>query len=489
MTLPEDRGALFRLALAIVAAITLVRVIVLIVSPLQLYPDEAQYWWWSQNLDWGYFSKPPLIAWIIRLTTIAGDPEWAIRLASPLLHGATALLLFGIGRLAYDARVGFWSALAYATLPGISYSAGLISTDVPLLFCWATALYALLRVLDDPRWRWPVLCGVAIGLGLLAKYAMAYFILCAIVAAILNRKARTFVLSWRALASLILAVTILSPNLIWNAAHGWPTLVHTQSNANWSHAHYSFRNAGSFLFGQFGVFGPLMMAGYLGALWRVGSGEERNSSAVILSAFSVPVLLLIVIQSFISEANANWAASAYVAAIPLAVVSLLSWWQGRALALSFAIAAVSLFALWIGQMSPATADAMGLGNALKRETGWRELGSEIAAESHRAPYDAVATANRSMAAELLYYARPRSIPIRVWDANPVPRDHFQMTIPLTPSFHRVLLAIAPEEASRILVTFDSAKHLRTITERVGGHRTRTLALYDARGYRGPQPLR
>jgi 4-amino-4-deoxy-L-arabinose transferase-like glycosyltransferase len=489
-TLPQGEGQdLLRLAVGIIAAITVVRVVVLIVSPLQLYPDEAQYWWWAQNLDWGYFSKPPLIAWIIRLTTIAGDQEWAIRLASPLLHGATALLLFGIGRLAYDARVGFWSALAYATLPGISYSSGLISTDVPLLFCWATALYAFLRGLDDPRWRWAMVCGAAFGFGLLAKYAMAYFVLCAILAAVMNRKARAFVLSWRAVVALVLSLAILSPNLLWNAAHGWPTFVHTQSNANWSHAHYSFGNAGSFVLGQFGVFGPLMMAGYLGALWRLALGKEKGSSTLVLAAFSVPVLVLIVAQSFISDANANWAASAYVSPIPLAIVELLSWWRGRALAASFAIAAIALLALWTGQVSPAAADRLGLGNALKRETGWRELGREVAVESHRAPYDAIATANRSVLAEFLYYARPRTVPIRAWDANPVPRDHFQMTMPLTPSFHRVLLAIAPNEAPKVLATFDSVKPLHTLVVSVGAHRTRTLALYDASGYRGSQPRR
>ncbi|HWA31259.1 MAG TPA: hypothetical protein VG867_09170, partial [Rhizomicrobium sp.] len=58
----EDRRY-FQIALLIVAAITLVRVLALIFSPLNLYPDEAQYWWWSLTPDWGYFSKPPVIAW------------------------------------------------------------------------------------------------------------------------------------------------------------------------------------------------------------------------------------------------------------------------------------------------------------------------------------------------------------------------------------------------------------------------------------------
>jgi 4-amino-4-deoxy-L-arabinose transferase-like glycosyltransferase len=169
MQLPSDARGWFRLAALIVGAITLIRVALLFATPLQLYPDEAQYWWWAQTPDWGYFSKPPLIAWIVWLTTRLSGAEWAIRLASPLLHAATALTIFGIGRIAYDARVGFWSALAYATLPGVSYSSGLISTDVPLLFCWAVALYAFLRARDEPGWRWPTLCGAALGIGLLAK--------------------------------------------------------------------------------------------------------------------------------------------------------------------------------------------------------------------------------------------------------------------------------------------------------------------------------
>src|ERR1043166_9632917 len=129
MPLLRDERRLLLPAILIVGVITLIRIAVLLVTPLQLYPDEAQYWWWAQSPDWGYFSKPPLIAWIIWLTTRLSDAEWAIRLASPLLHAGTALLLLGIGRLSYNARVGFWSAIAYITLPGITYSSGLISTD------------------------------------------------------------------------------------------------------------------------------------------------------------------------------------------------------------------------------------------------------------------------------------------------------------------------------------------------------------------------
>jgi hypothetical protein len=48
--------------------------------------DEAQYWSWSRDLDFGYFSKPPLIAWLIRgTTTLCGNSEACIRSSPPFL--------------------------------------------------------------------------------------------------------------------------------------------------------------------------------------------------------------------------------------------------------------------------------------------------------------------------------------------------------------------------------------------------------------------
>ena len=73
----------------------LLRLAVLIGGPLEIGPDEAQYWRWSRTLDFGYYSKPPLIAWVIRLSTDAcGLSEFCIRLPSPLIHAATAFAVF-----------------------------------------------------------------------------------------------------------------------------------------------------------------------------------------------------------------------------------------------------------------------------------------------------------------------------------------------------------------------------------------------------------
>src|SRR5580658_4675281 len=98
--------------LGFVAAVTALRVLWLWLQPADLYPDEAQYWFWAKHLAFGYYSKPPLVAWLIALTTgLFGDSEFAVRLAAPLLHGGAAIFVYAIGARLYDPHVGLWSAL------------------------------------------------------------------------------------------------------------------------------------------------------------------------------------------------------------------------------------------------------------------------------------------------------------------------------------------------------------------------------------------
>src|ERR1700730_19341658 len=104
-----------------VAAITGLRLLWLALQPADLFPDEAQYWVWSQQLALGYYSKPPLLAWLIALTTgLFGDSEFAVRLSAPLLHAGAAIFVYAIGARLFDRWAGFWGAGAYVSRPVVS---------------------------------------------------------------------------------------------------------------------------------------------------------------------------------------------------------------------------------------------------------------------------------------------------------------------------------------------------------------------------------
>jgi 4-amino-4-deoxy-L-arabinose transferase-like glycosyltransferase len=213
-----------------VAAITGLRLLWLALQPADLFPDEAQYWVWSQQLALGYYSKPPLLAWLIALTTgLFGDSEFAVRLSAPLLHAAAAIFVYAIGARLFDRRTGFWSALAYASLPGVSVSAFIISTDAALLLFWAAALFAFIRARENGGWGWWAAVGLAAGLGLLAKYAMFYWILSALGFLLLSSAERRHLRPL--LAALGLALLIYSPNFWWNWSNGFVSYLHTKDNA------------------------------------------------------------------------------------------------------------------------------------------------------------------------------------------------------------------------------------------------------------------
>jgi 4-amino-4-deoxy-L-arabinose transferase-like glycosyltransferase len=491
----DARGAerrTFSILVAIVAAVTLLRIVALWLSPLELYPDEAQYWWWAQTPDIGYFSKPPLIAWIIGATTaLFGDHEWAIRLAMPLLHAAASLLLYGIARETYPkaTMIAFWSALAYLTVPGVSYSATLASTDAPLLFFWALALFAFLKAEQSADWRWPLLCGAALGLGVLSKYAMLFFLIGVALACLMSPRARKFVLSGRGFVAGLAALAIVAPNMMWNVSHDFATLAHIRANAAWTRASFSPLHLLGFVAGQFGVFGPVLMAAWLAALWRIARARRQaEAGEIVLCAFSAPSLVLITVQSFVVDANANWAATAYVAAVPLAVAEILAHWPRIWLWISFALHGALLLLLTVILVVPSAAEHLGVANVFKRETGWSMLAGAVSAEAARGDYTAIASDNRSVTAELLYYLGPRGRSVRIWDPDTTNHNHFEMTMRLTPPAPRVLLVVRPEDAIQVLSTFDSNRLLSRVVEQVGGHRPRVMLLYDARDYRGPQNL-
>ena len=145
---PDDAGAaaLGTACIWAILALTAYRIALLPFATVDLFVDEAQYWLWGQNLDWGYFSKPPLIGWLIRaVTDLAGSdaPFW-IRLPGPVLHCVTALILVRATREFAPRDAAGLVGLAYVSMPIIGIGTVLMSTATVLLpffaadlWCWA----------------------------------------------------------------------------------------------------------------------------------------------------------------------------------------------------------------------------------------------------------------------------------------------------------------------------------------------------------------
>ena len=425
--------------LAVVLSILLVwRLIALYFNDTDLFFDEAQYWSWSENLAFGYYSKPAMIAWLISASTgFCGVEEFCVRLSSPFIHTATAVVVFAIGMRLYDARVGFLSGLVFATLPGVSLSAGIISTDVPLLFFWALALLAFtFFVNEEHKWLSAIALGTAIGLGLNAKYAMAYFVICAVVYFVMTPSKRRLVYDpswWLAIG---IALLLILPNLVWNYENSFATFAHTADNAKWSGSLLNVSKGLEFFGSQFGVFGPILFGGLLVIAKRAyyGDLEQGAHNDRLLLAFALPVLIIVTLQAFLSRAHANWAAVSYVSAATLVTATMvreLSWgWLRSSLVLHIAI--VGILAVVVAQ-----AGSFRLPNGqdpFVRTLGWERIAQATSEQLKKAkeagePFGSVLTLERDLTAELLYYMRTDKTPIRTWRSSGRPRDHYQLTRP------------------------------------------------------------
>lgn len=470
------------------AALLCARLVALYVNATDLFFDEAQYWAWSEAPALGYYSKPPLIAWIIgAATTACGNGELCVRLPSPLLHTATALAVFWLGRRIYDTRVGALSALAFATLPGVSLSAGIISTDVPLLLCWALALAGFWALISTDR-VWPaLLMGVTFGAGLNAKYAMIWFVVCIAVYLLVAPERRGILRDWRLYLALAIGAAMIAPNLLWNYANSFATFSHTADNANWGGSMLHPNKALEFFGAQFGVFGPILFGALLVIAWRARKGAADRER--LLLSFSLPIIGFIVVQAFLSRAHANWAAPAYVAATVLVIATMVrdgAWGWMKA---SFAINIAVLALLAVG-----TATAGRVALPLKTDPFARTLGWSGVADATRAelaiaagkgtPFAAVLSDDRAMTAELLYYLRDEPTPILAWRVG-APHDHFEMTRPFTASTPApVLLVRIGEHPGAVAGSFASVEKIADRTLPAGENAARRVSFYSLSGYKG-----
>jgi 4-amino-4-deoxy-L-arabinose transferase-like glycosyltransferase len=473
------------LLLAILLALTIVRVIGLQASVVDLFFDEAQYWAWSRDLAFGYFSKPPLLAWIIAaFGQLCGSGEACVRLASPLFYFGTSLLVYAIADELYGRETAFWSALMVALLTGVSFSARIISTDVPMLFFWALAVLAYLKLLAAPDWRWAVVLGLSLGLGLLAKYAMIYFALGLACAAWLDRDARNVLLRPQTWIAFAIALLILLPNIYWNISNQFATFRHTGENITGTGLRLRPLEALTFFGSQFAVAGPLVFAAFLLILIEAFRDKVGRQDKLML-AFAIPPLALVLALSFFRGANANWAAPALLSM----AVLVTAWWLRHGyrawIIASIAIGVLVQAALLVGDAYADRISIAALGrnsDLYQRTLGWRTLGEEVTRLARMQGARTVAAEGRAEQAALTYYLRNEPLSVRSWAGGAQARSQFDLTQALDDAANEpVLLFTGCSSAARLARFYSSVTRLPNLIIKPGPHTERKYAVFKLAG--------
>ncbi|MBK0398040.1 glycosyltransferase family 39 protein [Limibaculum sp. M0105] len=468
---------------ALIAALLALHLAINALALIPVHFDEAQYWAYGQELAWGYFSKPPLVGFVIRIATdLGGDTLFWLRFASPLAHALIALGIFAVGARLFDGRVGFWAAAGYSLAPGVGVSAMIMSTDPVVMVALAGGLYALVRAGETGDARWWAAVGVAFGLGMLAKYTMLAFAAGALGYGLFSARERD--LRGTAIAVAV-GLAVFAPNLLWNAANGFATVTHVAEDANPGRGYFNPGKLAEFTGAQLGVIGPVFFAALLLALWRLGSWRD-DWRMRLLAWQCYPLLVGMIALSFVTRAQPNWAAPAYVAGSIIAARLLVDagWWRGLKAQLAIgaaALVAVVGLALAYATMPldlPRFADPF---KKMRMSEPFCALALGAMAEEGA---QVLLSNDRRRLSECMFEGGLTWDDIAVWNPLLNPQNHHELVATLRPGDSRSMLLAIHGGAENIVSAFDEAYEIDAGTFPTHSDREAPYQLWFLQGFRG-----
>jgi dolichol-phosphate mannosyltransferase len=394
--------------LAVLFGLTVLRGV--FAAVVDLTPDEAYYWAWSTRPALGYYDHPPGVAWLIAAgTALLSDCELGVRLPALLCSVLTVWMVFLIAReLTGSPRQAFWVSLLLTCSPIFSVGAVIHTPDALLAAAWSTALWFTLRAARSDRLLDWIGLGMCIGVAALAKLTGWFLLPCLGLFAFCCKVGRTRLKRPGPALTLLVAVLVALPNLLWNSGEDGGAYAFQLARAT-EDLRFSPQCFLAFLGGQAGVVSPLLWAGlvlFMAVSWRRAVRFGRNE-AFMMWCFSAPLFLLCALLSIVSRVEANWPAVAYIAALPGAAwawtggrfyLRRMRLWIGLTLGLSAAMTlVVHLQALVpflpVGDHLDATA----------RLRGWKDLAREAVLEADKLKA-ALASEGYGPVSELKFYS-------------------------------------------------------------------------------------
>lgn len=268
--------------------------------------DEAYYWHYAQDLAWGYFDHPPLVALMVKLSGFFFDGELGVRFMSCILSTATLLVLwftidhpkkkeFVIPFFVLTFSMTLLNAYGFFTLP-----------DTPLLFFTALFLYVYKRFLESPSWVWSILLGITMAGLMYSKYHAALVILFVLLS---NLKLLTNKYAW---LSVFMALLCYVPHFIWLYHNDFVTInyhLFDRPNNPYNFEKYTL----GYLVNLVALFG-LTFPWIFWSLFKTKASDKFTKALLYLT---YGVIVFFFISSFNRRIQAQWA---IVICIPLVLI-------------------------------------------------------------------------------------------------------------------------------------------------------------------------
>lgn len=366
--------------------------------PIDLSGDEAQYWDWSRQLDLSYYSKGPLVAYLIRASCALFEETMpAVRLPAVLLGTGTQVIIYLLVlKLFQSDRLALGAVLLNLLAPMYLPLGMLMTIDAPLFFCWALATYFVaIAIFGGKPLAW-IGVGVATGIGFLAKYAMFLWFLPVLAFLSTDRLSRKRLKTWGPWASFLVACLFTLPVIVWNARHDWVSMKHVGTQTGAAKGGFDLGNVAEALASPLLLAGPLIAFVIAGVVYAIREKQDpHRRQLLLLTWIGLTFVGFCLLSSLRAKMQLNWPAPGLLTLLIVGAyflgTRLRSWttwkpWRGWFIAsvVTMVVVVPVLHGLvpipgligWINRQFGTSIDASRL-DPLSKARGWEELGREV----------------------------------------------------------------------------------------------------------------
>jgi len=432
--------------------------------------DELQFLSDARHLDWGYVAYPPFTPFIERIGfSLFGLSLVGLRLFSVI---GQAVVIFVCGLMARDLGGNRFAQITTALSVGLSglpiFEASEFQYTSFSYLWWVLVCWFSVRLLNSENPRWWIAIGAAIGLGLMTKYSLVFFVAGLLVGLAFTRARRYFASPWF-WSGVLIAGFIFLPNVLWLFRHDFVSYHFLQ--------HIHARDVGEGRAEGYWKYQLLFDVNLFATpLWMAGLITFLRSSRYRMFAwmYLVPVLFF-----WIDKGRFYYVAEAYPVLLAMGAVVAEQWLAGRAAWLRRSLVTVyfaGLFAMGgylVALLLPIASsgplrDFAFTNENLREEIGWDDLVREVAAVRNSLPSDQ----QRSAGIVVGNYGEAGAI------ENLGAAYHLPPPISLTNSFYlRTYPAVPP--STLIVVGWDQDEVDAAFTGcRVAGHNGNSLGVQN-----------
>ncbi len=359
--------------------------------------DEAYYWVWAQNLDWGFYEHPPMVAMFIKIGSTLLGGEVGVRLLTVI---TSSLIIYWT--YVHLVRRGVWLYIVLVISVLMAHAGGVLTApDTPLAFFTCLFYIFFKKYLDSDRWKVWLPLTLIVAAMMYSKYHGILIIgFCFLLNFKLLKRPSFWVIT---MGSLL----IYSPHLFWLFSFGKGGLTYALNDR--FQEHLELRHFTEYLLGQILSFGPFI--GII-LLFAALFGKVQDAFEKTLRRLVILVLAFFLIWCFRGHINANWTAPLFIPILILSHRYILKRQKLKKVVFGLAIPSVLIILLVRAHL---VFDFIPLSRHDNRDNefvDWTEYAGEVDALAKDAP---VLVGSYQTASKLWFYRQKQTLPINDGD--------------------------------------------------------------------------